>query len=260
MTENDILQRVRKLLDLAEHANTPEAERDLAIQRAQALMLKHAIDEAMVRKDSRIGNVKPIVKHIVYAEGKGYHQAKVDLLSAVVRNNRCKVVFYTWSQKSSDKRRHADIIGFPDDVAWCEMLYTSLWLQLVDAGNKAHSLADFEYDYRKGTDVLPHRKTFIASFAEGFIVQVSNRMREANRNATREAEQQTTGSELALIDRKKQVRLFYDDYYGDSLGKPMNRSTNKGNSQGYSSGSEAGKRANIGQTGLSRGAKALPRG
>jgi Protein of unknown function (DUF2786) len=258
MTENDILQRVRKLLDLAEHANTPEAERDLAIQRAQGLMLKHAIDEAMVKRDPKLERAKPIVKNIMYAEGKGYHQAKVDLLSAVARNNRCKVVYYTARQTPGKQAKYADIVGFPDDVAFVEMLYTSLWLQLIEAGTKAHKQLNLEWDDEKDKFVKPHGKTFIAAFAEGFIYQVSQRMREANRNATREAEQVTTGSELALIDRKKQVDLFYEGRYSD-LGR-MSRSRNRGNSQGWSSGSEAGKRANIGQSGLSRGAKALPRG
>lgn len=257
MTESDILRRVRALLDRAEHASTPQPEREACIAKAQSLMLRHAIDEAMVRRDPRAQTVKPIVKHIVYAEGKGYHQAKVDLLSAVCRHNRCKVVFYTWSQRSSNKERYADIIGFPDDVAWCEMLYTSLWLQLFEAGSKAHEQAPYDYDWEKDRHVKPHGKTFIAAFADGFIQQVRHRMYEANRNATAEAEAQTTGSELALLDRNKQVKAFYDDYYGDSLGRPMNRSSNRGNAEAWGAGAAAGKRANIGQTAIGRNA-ALP--
>jgi Protein of unknown function (DUF2786) len=254
--QSDILRRVRLLMDKAE--STPfEEERNACIQKAQALMLRHAIDEAMIRHDPRAEREVPIVKHIPYTEGKGYHQAKVDLLAAVARNNRCKVVFYTKSQSSSNKTRYADIIGFADDVAWVEMMYTSLWLQLMDAGIKAHARLEPEWDWRKDDYVLPHRKTFIAAFAEGFIAEVSTRMWQANKQTMAEAEAQTTGSELALIDRKAQVDNFYDGLYPNL--KNMGRSRNKGNEAGYSSGREAGRRANIGQSGLSRGAKALPR-
>jgi hypothetical protein len=250
MTESDILRRVRALLDKAE-STTFEAERDAYVEKAQALMLKHAIDEAMVANAQTGKRELPTKKYFMYTEGKGYAQAKIDLLASVCRNNRVRVVFHTKSQSSSDKRRFATMVGFTDDMEFCEMLYTSLWLQLTAEGIRAHEQAPEEFnekywDYRK-----PHRKSFLSAFADGFIAKVSGRMREATKTAT-----ESQGSRaLVLVDRKAEVDTTYAQLF-PSTGK-LGRSSNKGSADAYMAGSAAGARANLGKSSLGNSRPAI---
>ena len=47
--DKKLMETVRLLLARAEHPNTPPEEADTALRRANALMARHAIDEALVR-------------------------------------------------------------------------------------------------------------------------------------------------------------------------------------------------------------------
>src|SRR5580765_8452412 len=85
-----VLERVRKLVALAEHDGTPEAEAQLARTQADVLMLKYAIDEALVAEARPAGfAAKPIYIEVVIGAGPLYGYLGW-LAQRVAKHTRCK--------------------------------------------------------------------------------------------------------------------------------------------------------------------------
>lgn len=126
-TEEKILERVQKLLALAEHPNTPEAEAELALAQANSLINKHAIDEALLRMSQTLEQRRaPEKRRIVVASGTGMGialSALRSILHDMARTYRCSIAI--------DGAYNADIYGASEDVAWVEMLFMSTYYQLL---------------------------------------------------------------------------------------------------------------------------------
>lgn len=125
MAEEKILQRVQKLLDLANHPNTPPHERDAAIRRADGLMVKHAIDEAMLdatlTKDERRKPVREVFKA---AEANAeYWERFRTVLREIARLQRVRVAFHYNGETT--------LIGFRDDVEYVKMKWLSIYLHFT---------------------------------------------------------------------------------------------------------------------------------
>lgn len=122
--EERLLERVRKLLDIAEHPNTPEAEADTAREMANRLMTRHAIDEAQARAGlSEVERRKPTDRRIgipydLYELAPFLRSILIDIAEA----NRCTAARVS---------RGVHVFGFQEDVDWVEMLYTSAYAALV---------------------------------------------------------------------------------------------------------------------------------
>lgn len=121
-----ILERVRLLLDRAEHANTPAPEAELCFQQANKLMTKHAIDEALVRANQTDAERrKPTRMKIKLGEGGigEFWPILRTILTEVAAANRCRTVIYSTLD--------LEVFGFQEDVSWTEMLYTSIYMSFV---------------------------------------------------------------------------------------------------------------------------------
>jgi hypothetical protein len=59
--DDAVLARIRKLLAMAEHPGTPPAEAEAAATAAERLIVKHAIDEALLAARSDV-RTKPEVR------------------------------------------------------------------------------------------------------------------------------------------------------------------------------------------------------
>ena len=128
-----ILNRVRALLALADHPGTPPAEADTAMEMANSLMSRHAIDEALARaaqsKSSRRSPQKRAIKLATdTGAGSGLMSALRTILHYIAETNRCKMVHLRWSDDP-------EIYGMSDDVEWVEMLYTQTFFTLVSKIN-----------------------------------------------------------------------------------------------------------------------------
>lgn len=134
MELSSLLNKVRALIAKAEHPNTDPIEAKTFRQGADRLMLKYAIEEALLNETrpaaerSKPGTIE------LDLSGAGWEMQQYlgDLLSAVARFNRCRVRHYT----RYDRERQcylSKVYGFESDLRFVEMLYTTLRLHMLGA-------------------------------------------------------------------------------------------------------------------------------
>ena len=112
-----MLAKIRALLSKAE-ATTFTEEAEAFTAKAQDLMTRYAIDEALLEDSAGEGEVIARRIHI----DNPYAQAKVQLLSTVGAINRVRVV---WDEHHG----MASVVGMAADLQLVEMLFTSLLVQ-----------------------------------------------------------------------------------------------------------------------------------
>ncbi len=232
MPDDAVLRRVRALLDRAE-GTTFEAERDACLAKAQELMVRHAIDEALV--DRARGAADPVARTVEYATTRGYVSLRRDLLARLAEANRCRAAFHP-NREGGVQR--AVLVGYPVDLDWVEMLYTSLLLQLMAAAERAWS--------SPGPHRATTRRSFLTSFGHGFVAQVAERLRAVTRTAERAAADTRPGTQLVLRDRSAEVDRHFVELF------PRTRSLRANvhwSVEGEQAGREAGRRADLGAPG-----------
>jgi hypothetical protein len=180
-----LLVRVRKLLAVAEHPATPPAEAEAAARAAERLIVKHAIDGALVAARSETRG-RPELRSLDI--DPPYVSAKMVLLANVAAAHTVEVVTRSGSSR-------ATIIGFRSDLDGVELLYTSLLLQAATA-------------------VLRQRNTgraFRRAFLIGFATEVGRRLEEARVEAVAESGGKST--ELALRGRHDEVEAALREHF-----------------------------------------------
>ncbi|MFJ8792037.1 DUF2786 domain-containing protein [Streptomyces sp. NPDC102462] len=155
-----MLGRIRALLAKAEATGFPE-EAEALSAKAQELMARHSIDEALLAAEApaadapgawRIGVEPP------------YEQAKAVLLDAVATANHCRAVWH-------EPFGFSTVVGFAADLEAVELLYTSLLVQATHAMTKAEAAQ--RAGGRKRT------KTFRQSFLAAYAHRVGDRLMAA---------------------------------------------------------------------------------
>lgn len=126
MERTDILRKVRALLDQADSTTFPE-EADAFRAKADELMFKYAIDSFEVDQAKPEERQVPTMRKffVVNAENPVMEEV-ITLFHDVARHSRCKSVIYS---RVSGPIEGA-VVGYPADVEYVEMLFTSLWLQM----------------------------------------------------------------------------------------------------------------------------------
>ncbi len=128
MPEDKILERVRNLLARAEHPNTPAPEAELCFAQADKLMFKHAIDEALLRSHQTEKERKTPEKRTVSLASESIGEFWPELrtvLGEIAYANRCRAI------ASHYAGGEITLVGFAEDVAWTEMLFTSIYFAFV---------------------------------------------------------------------------------------------------------------------------------
>jgi len=122
-----IMDRVRDLLAIAEHPGTPAHEADTALNMANRLITKHAIDEAILRMDQTEEQRRAPEKRTIKMSGLSYTVAPAlrTILVDIAEANRCSVAL-EWD---------AEVYGAAEDVSWVEMLFMSVSYELVSKIN-----------------------------------------------------------------------------------------------------------------------------
>lgn len=193
MTNDDMLRKIQGLLAKADGTDN-EHERDAFYAKAQALMLKHAIDEAMLaaagngQEDDRT----PIVEAFTFSADDRFRPGKMSLLHGIAETNRVRAVFH----RATKKNQQSSLVGFKSDIEFVKLLYTSALMQAMGASNKA-----WKQSAGSGS-----RHTFTSNFIYGFAGTVTRRLDEAARQAKADAGvTEGTSTALALIDRDQQI-------------------------------------------------------
>ncbi|MEU9522236.1 DUF2786 domain-containing protein [Streptomyces sp. NPDC048224] len=178
--ESRALARIRALLAKAEATGYPE-EAEALSAKAQELMARHSVDEALLAADApapdapgacRIGVEPP------------YEQAKAVLLDAVADANHCRAV---WNEAFG----FSTVVGFEADLEAVELLYTSLLVQAEAAMTKAE--AGQRAGGRKRT------KTFRQSFLAAYAHRAGTRLRAAAQAATAESAATGAAADVDLL-------------------------------------------------------------
>ncbi|MCX4676274.1 DUF2786 domain-containing protein [Streptomyces sp. NBC_01433] len=171
--EPRMLTRIRALLAKAEATDFPE-EAEALTTKAQELMARHSIDEALLAARNHSTQAPGACRIGVDAP---YETAKAILLDAVASANRCRAV---WNSDLG----FTTVVGFEPDLEAVELLFTSLLVQgtaamtAAEAGQRAGG--------RKRT------KTFRQSFLMAYAQRLGSRLAADTERVTAAADAGTT--------------------------------------------------------------------
>ncbi|MEV6740109.1 DUF2786 domain-containing protein [Streptomyces sp. NPDC051104] len=221
--ESRMLTRIRALLAKAEATGYPE-EAEALSAKAQELMARHSIDEALLAARTHTGDVPGACRIGV---DPPYETAKAVLLDAVAAANRCRAVWH-------DALGFSTVVGFEPDLEAVELLYTSLLVQATTAMTKA------EAAQRKGG--RRRTKTFRQSFLAAYAHRIGDRLRAAAEGA----EGQVTGGEGELLPvlaaRDVAVADRLEEMFPDTV---TTRLRGVSDAAGWEQGSAAADRAQV---------------
>ncbi|MFH9766041.1 DUF2786 domain-containing protein [Streptomyces microflavus] len=170
--EPRMLTRIRALLAKAEATGFPE-EAEALTSKAQELMARHSIDEALIAARTRSTETPGACRIGVEPP---YESAKAILLDAVASANRCQAV---WNGDLG----FSTVVGFEADLEAVELLFTSLLVQGTAAMTRAE--AGQRASGRKRT------KTFRQSFLMAYAQRLGSRLADTTERATAAADMDT---------------------------------------------------------------------
>ncbi|MFT4166547.1 MAG: DUF2786 domain-containing protein, partial [Microlunatus sp.] len=159
-----VLTTIRALLAKAESTQFA-AEAEALTAKAQSMMTKHAIDEALLHA-GEAESVEVISRRILI--DNPYLLEKVHLLSEVGRANRSKVV---WMSDFA----MATVVGTPVDVDQVELLFVSLLIQATRAMAEAGAARSGSFD---------RSPRFRRSFLTAYAIRIGERLTEADAETT----------------------------------------------------------------------------
>ncbi|MFJ2113582.1 MULTISPECIES: DUF2786 domain-containing protein [unclassified Streptomyces] len=172
--EPRMLTRIRALLAKAEATGYPQ-EAEALTAKAQELMARHSIDEALLADRTHRGDVPGACRIGVDAP---YETAKAILLDAVASANRCRAV---WNSAFG----FSTVVGFEPDLEAVELLYTSLLVQGTAAMTRA------EAAQRAGG--RRRTKTFRQSFLMAYAHRLGERLALAAEQAVGQVVEEASG-------------------------------------------------------------------
>lgn len=214
MTQEQILDRIRKLLALASSDNEHEAA--LAASRAQALLEKHNMEQADI---GEVGEPEPIEERVVF-EAKGYATWRGRLAANVSTHFGCSC----WRQGGRQV-----FVGRRTDIDAAQVLYLRL-IVIVDELTRR--------------DAFGNGRAYVNAFRHGVVTTIGNEM-EAQRERTR-AEMQGHVSETALVivnTRTREADEWRDSHHTLTSGTRARVSSGAGLRDGSAAGAGAYGRA-----------------
>lgn len=293
---DDILRKVQAILNKAESTNFDE-ERDALLAKADELMFRYAIESYEIDAARGKANRKEQIVQRSFEIGKydlPTTQPLIDLVGTVAYHTRCRHVFYGLRKGFTTR---VSVVGFETDAEYCEMLYTSLFLQIMSniepkpdpsltyeenvvmllrSGQSRRRAAellgvDLKKEHSKMSAIYkkwcldndvpyvpkgrPIGNTYAVNFMQGFVSKVSERFYEIRK--TQESSVEGTGTELALRDRKAEVKDAFDDMFPDLRAVRARAAQGKFNAAARARGTEAGSKADLGQKRMRQDRKAL---
>lgn len=230
------LNRVEALLAKAGSTEFPD-EAEALMAKAQELMARHSIDDAMLAAAGRQAG-DTVTSELVVISAP-YATAKAALLGAVARANHCQCVM----SAAGDGAQRCVVLGYASDLASVRTLFASLSVHAVRA--------------MLATEVPAHDtpRRFRRAFLLAFSFRIGARLEEAAASARAAAEADgATGVGLVLADRSAAVADAVRAAY------PRLRTTRftASSSAGITSGRAAADRAGLGQQGLGGHRRQLP--
>ena len=232
-SEDDKLERIRKLLAKAEKAGTPE-EAETYNDKAAELMARHSIDSAALAARDPADRDAIGSRHITMTDP--YSTEKASLAGGIAVTMNCRIVSHPG--RGRGKIASVTLIGFESDIKRVELSYTSLLLQAT------RSVAAQRPPSWSGESTAAFRRSWLI----GFTAEVHRRLTDAGQRAAADHDVARTAgepsAELVLADRKSLVDRAVSERF-PTLRRPRPRQLT---GSGYRSGVDAGRRADLGQT------------
>lgn len=211
-----VLARIRALLAKAEVTNYP-AEAEAFTAKAQELMSRHAIDEALLHAHDE-ESIAVLTQRVHL--WSPYASTKVLLLSAVAQANRSRAIYL-------EEYAIASVVGTPVDVDQIELLYTSLLIQATRAMSAAgkHWAGSFD-----------RSPTFRRSFLTSYATRIGERLTEADRETAA-----SYGAELVPVLQRQATAV--DAEFARQFPHTTTMNTGSVDPRGWRAGREAADRA-----------------
>ena len=178
-TQDSIVEKVRAILDRANHPNTPPAEAETALALAQRLITKYSLDEGALARAEHRG--EEVVTDTLDVFGS-YALRRLTVASEIAKaNGVARYRTSVWNEKGG-KGYRLHLYGTKADIFATQVLFQSaeaLALRSIPQGDRS----------------------FRTSWWVGFAVGVGRALTKASNEVATE----TTGSALVLRDRLKRA-------------------------------------------------------
>ncbi|MDX3094383.1 DUF2786 domain-containing protein [Streptomyces sp. ME19-03-3] len=244
-----MLRRIRALLAKAESTAFPE-EAEALSAKAQHLMARHSVDEALVAGTAQGGG--PGARRI--GVERPYEAPKALLLDAVAAANRCRAV---WSAEFG----FSTVVGWEADLEAVEVLYTSLLVQAEAAMRRGGGAGPAGGPGRKGgrggkggRGASPSRD-FRESFLIAYAGRIGERLSAASRDAAEEAAQRPEGTGVlpVLAAREVAVGRAADEMFPHTSTERLRGRDREGWEHGTAAADRAAFHGPVGRSTRSRG-------
>ncbi|HWJ98986.1 MAG TPA: DUF2786 domain-containing protein [Acidimicrobiales bacterium] len=239
---DQMAERISALLDKAESSSFPE-EADAFMAKAQELMARHAIDEAML--DAARGSNEEIAQVEVTIVAP-YASAKSVLLNAVAASNRCRLVV----SNRPGGRVLCSLVGFETDIRHTRSLYLSLSHQAVR--------------FMLGAPLPPgdtHRR-FRHSFLLAYAWRIGERLEEADALARTEAEaeqlERPDGGSVSLVMASREAKV--DRAFAEAFPRLGTKRISSSSGGGHVMGRAAADRSSLDRPSVAGGGRSLSSG
>lgn len=221
MSDNEIIEKIQKLLKLSESSNVHEAA--LAAQRAADLMLKYNIEKSVLDFDQ---NKKEEIEYSLFEKNEGSNKNRFqgDLASAIASFFDAQILW---------RGNDLWLVGSKSDLNATKYLFQAISNQITELCESAW------WSIGKWSGV--HGKTWKGSFRQGALDEIKKRLVE--RKKTFKSEFSSNSKELVVVnEHARDVKAFLASMSIRTLA-PSNKSINAG---AYNSGVSAGSSVNIG--------------
>lgn len=227
-------EKVNALLAKAE-ATTNEHERLAFNEAAERLMIKWGIEEAQLaaaKKGKDAANAADKIDKIVFDWEGIYWEGWESLAAAVVKGLSNSMVIVRYDKPGWRTSNH--VIGFRSDLDRATQLIFSLKAQCEDELTRWWKSTGRGKGYT-GQERFVMRRQFIFSYG----VAVRDRLVKARLEETK-----TSGAELVLANRDKQVQEYTNALFGGGL-RASSGGARRGSHMAAAAGFQAGKRASF---------------
>jgi hypothetical protein len=221
--DSRVLEKVRVLLAKAESTEFEE-EADALTAKAQEMMARYSIDQAMLARAT--AGEEPSGRRLGIDDP--YAQGKANLLAAIAGANRCRSVWLEGYGFST-------VVGFPHDIDIVEVLNMSLLVQATRAMTASGTVRDSAGRSRT--------RSFRQSFMFAFARRIGERLEVATRVATHEASA-VHGRDLLPVLAGRMTAV--DDAFQAMFPDLIATSARISNLAGWAAGQAAADLANLG--------------
>lgn len=191
MTDRAIIDKIAKLLALAEGEGATPSEAANAAAAAQALMQRHKLDRATIEQEQSEGGEPIAAADDPLWTGGRYVSWVGDLADVLARLNGCRVLVIP-AVRNGRVRRHArlHLVGRASDMQVVRYLFAYLRREIDRLAKKAVAEASVRQPRR-----------WARNFRFGAVVAISRRLKEAKQRATERArdEQGHEATSQALV-------------------------------------------------------------